>query len=100
MSTNTPKRFEYRVGDEISYAMHSGVMYGEVVRVVTPGENGAVEIEWEDGRLEIKKVRDQALRLLRRRSGVSEVDEQRGPRPSRQRDAEIAEVRRGDLRKR
>ncbi|MBX7219184.1 MAG: hypothetical protein K1Y36_04500 [Blastocatellia bacterium] len=100
MSGNQKRTFEYRIGDEISYAGGSGMMYGEVVRIVTSGEAGAVEIEWEDGRREIKKVRDQAIRLLRRRGGVSEADEQRGPRDKKQHDRDISEAYRSDLRKR
>jgi hypothetical protein len=96
---NDQSRFEYRIGDEISFAMHNGMIYGEVVRIVTPGPDGAVEIAWEDGRREMKKTRDKAIRLLRRRSGVSEFDEQRGPQRKRASDSEISEVRRSDVRR-
>lgn len=98
----TPKddktRFEYRVGDEVSYAGAHGMTYGEIARVVTPGPDGAVEIQWEDGRREVKKTRDKSIRLLRRASGRSEADEQRGEK-RRSFDSEIAEVRKSDIRR-
>jgi hypothetical protein len=75
------------------------MQYGEVIRIVAPGPDGAVEIQWEDGRREIKKTRDRALRLLRRATGLSELDEQRGHR-RHSLDDEIAEVRRSDIRRR
>ncbi|QUV99794.1 hypothetical protein J8C02_10320 [Chloracidobacterium sp. MS 40/45] len=93
------QNFEYRIGDEVSFAAGHGMQYGEVVRIITPGPDGAIEIQWEDGRREVKKTRDRAIRLLRRASGVSEMDEVRGPR-RRRTDDEIAEVRRGDVRRR
>jgi hypothetical protein len=87
----------YGLGDEISYAFGSGMAYGAVVRLLEGGE--AVEIQFEDGRREIKKARDRALRLLRRASGASEQDERHADR-TRGRDREIDEVRRSDIRKR
>ncbi|HNB74347.1 MAG TPA: hypothetical protein PKZ53_16665 [Acidobacteriota bacterium] len=99
MGTDQKKFTEYRVGDEVSFATPNGMLYGEVVRIVTAGENGAVEIEYEDGRRETKRMRDHAMRLLRRRTGVSELEEQRGPR-TRSKDDEIQEVRRSDQRRR
>ncbi len=100
MTANEKRAFEYRVGDEVSFAMHNGMLYGEVVKVVTPGENGAIEIEFEDGRREVKKVKDRGLRLVRRRSGVTEADEQRGPRERRQFDSDIRDTFRSDQKKR
>lgn len=91
--------FEYHIGDEVSFAAGQGMQYGEVIRIITPGPEGAIEIQWEDGRREIKKTRDRAIHLLRRASGVSEMDERRGQR-RRSADDEIAEVRRSDIRRR
>ncbi len=99
MAQDDRNRFEYRIGDEVSFAAGHGMQYGEIVRIVTPGPEGAVEIQWEDGRREIKKTRDRAIRLLRRATGVSELDERRGER-RRSLDNEIAEVRRSDVRRR
>ncbi|MFQ3582941.1 MAG: hypothetical protein SNJ67_12780 [Chloracidobacterium sp.] len=99
MAQDDRNRFEYRVGDEVSFAAGHGMQYGEIARIVTPGPDGAVEIEWEDGRREIKKTRDRAIRLLRRATGASEFDEQRGSR-RRSFDNEISEVRRSDVRRR
>ena len=93
------QNFEYQIGDEVSFAAGHGMQYGEVVRIITPGPDGAIEIQWEDGRREVKKTRDRAIHLVRRASGASEVDERRGPR-RRSTDDEIAEVRRGDIRRR
>ena len=67
------QHIRYGIGDEVSYAFGSGMAYGEVVRVLEGGE--AVEVQFEGGRREIKRARDRALRLLRRVSGVSELDE-------------------------
>lgn len=46
------QNFEYRIGDEVSFAAGHGMQYGEVVRIITPGPDGAIEIQWEDGRRE------------------------------------------------
>lgn len=92
-----PDQIRYGIGDEISYAIGSGMIYGEVTRLLEGGE--AVEIQFEDGRREIKKARDRALRLLRRVSGASELDEKHADR-TRSSDREIDEVRRSDIRKR
>lgn len=94
---NKPKLINYNVGDEISYAFGSGMAYGEVTRLLEGG--AAVEIQFEDGRREIKKSRDGALRLVRRAGGASELEEQRSDR-SGVRDYEIDEVRRSDQKKR
>ena len=97
VASNKSKMTNYGVGDEISYAFGSGICYGEVTRLLEGG--AAIEISFEDGRREIKKSRDGALRLLRRATGASEVEESRSDR-SRVRDFEIDEVRRSDQRKR
>jgi hypothetical protein len=88
---------QYNLGDEISYAFGSGLMYGEVVRILEGG--AAVEVMFEDGRREIKKSRDRALHLVRRATGASELDEKHADR-RRGADAEIDEVRRSDVRRR
>jgi len=94
---NKSKVTDYAVGDEISYAFGSGIAYGEIVRLLEGG--AAIEIMFEDGRREIKKSRDGALRLVRRASGASEVEEVRSDR-SQLRDFEIDEIRRSDQRRR
>jgi hypothetical protein len=96
---NKARVMSFRSGDEISYAAPSGMMYGTVMRVLGSGESAAIEIEWEDGRKEIKPIKDRALALLRRASGVSEVEEKHGNR-QRLSDTEIESVRRSDQRKR
>lgn len=96
---NKARVTNFRVGDEISYAGGSGMMYGEVTRLLGSGESAAIEIEWEDGRKEIKPVKDRALALLRRASGASEVEERHADR-SRLKDFDIESVRRSDQRKR
>lgn len=97
VGSNKTRTTNYGIGDEISYAFGSGIAYGEIVRLLEGG--AAVEIQFEDGRKEIKKSRDGALRLLRRAAGESEVEEQHGDR-NRVRDYEIDEVRRSDQKKR
>lgn len=97
VTSNKPKDINYAVGDEISYAFGSGIAYGEVTRLLEAG--AAVEILFEDGRREMKKSRDGALRLVRRASGASEVEESRSER-SQLRDSEIDEMRRTDQRRR
>jgi adenylosuccinate synthase len=89
----------YRVGDEVSFAMPSGMLYGAVKRVLGEGESSAVEIEFEDGRKEIKKVRDRSLNLLRRASGQSEEEERHEGR-ERLHDPDIERIRRSDQRRR
>ena len=96
---NKGRPLTYRLGDEISYAMPSGVLYGTVTRVIGEGESSAVEIEFEDGRKEIKKVRDRALSLLRRATGKSEEEERHSDR-ERLRDPEIDRLFRSEQRKR
>ena len=96
---NKARVMNFRVGDEISYAAPAGMMYGTVARVLGSGESAAIEIEWEDGRKEIKPVKDRALALLRRASGASEVEERHADR-QRPSDSEIESVRRSDQRKR
>lgn len=97
VASSKSKNTNYGIGDEVSYVFGSGIAYGEVIRLLEGG--AAVEIQFEDGRREIKKSRDGALRLIRRASGASEVEEQRSDR-SRIRDYEIDEVRRRDQRRR
>lgn len=69
MTKGKAKSRDYKVGDEICYALPAGIRYGTVVRVF--GE--VVEIEFEDGHKEMKKMGDGRLRLVRR--AQSERDE-------------------------
>jgi hypothetical protein len=87
---------EYRIGDEVSYATGSGMSYGEIVRLLEGGQ--AIEILLEDGRREIKKSRDGAVRLLRRASGASELQEANRDR-SRGIDTEIRDVMKSDIKR-
>src|SRR5215470_5299646 len=96
---NKPRVTNFRSGDEISYAGGSGMMYGTVTRLLGSGESAAIEIEWEDGRKEIKPVKDRALALLRRASGASEIEEKHADR-RRLSDPDIESVRRSEQRKR
>jgi adenylosuccinate synthase len=96
---NKAHTVNFRPGDEVSFAMPSGVLYGSVTRVLGEGDSGAVEIEFEDGRKEIKKVRDRSLSLLRRASGKSEEEERHQDR-ERLHDLDIERVRRSDQRRR
>jgi hypothetical protein len=96
---NKGRTTSYSPGDEVSYAMPSGMLYGTISRLLGDGESAAVEIEFEDGRKEIKKVRDRALSLLKRASGASEEEERHSDR-DRLRDPDIEHVRRGDQRRR
>jgi hypothetical protein len=75
------------------------MLYGTVTRVLGAGESSAVEIELEDGRREIKKIKDKALSLLKRASGASEVDERLSDR-QRLRDPDVERIRRSDMRRR
>lgn len=97
MSTYKASTPSFSIGDQISYAFGSGMAYGEVVRLLDGGD--AVEVQLEDGRKEIKRSRDRSLRLLRRATGQSEVEESHSDR-SVARDREIDEVRRSDVRRR
>ena len=97
VASKKPRNISYGVGDEISYAFGSGIAYGEVVRLLEGG--AAVEILFEDGRREIKKSRDGALRMIRRASGASELEEKRSDR-ERLHDHDISEVFRSDQKKR
>jgi hypothetical protein len=96
---NKARVTNFRTGDEISYAGGSGMIYGEVTRVIGAGESAAIEIQWEDGRKEIKPVKDRALALLRRASGASEEEERHADR-GRLKDPDIESVRRSEQRKR
>jgi len=95
---NKGHRTDFKKGDEVSYAMPAGVLYGAVTRVLGAGDTAAVEIEFEDGRKEIKKVKDRALSLLRRASGASEEEERHADR-DRLRDFEIQRVFRSEQHK-
>jgi hypothetical protein len=97
VGSNKSRQTNYKVGDEVSYVFGSGIAYGDVVRILEGG--AAVEIQFEDGRREIKKSRDGSLRLLRRASGASEIEEERKDR-NQVRDYEIDAVRRSDQKKR
>ena len=97
VASSKSRNTSYSVGDEVSYAFGSGIAYGEVARLLEGG--AAVEILFEDGRREIKKSRDGALRLVRRATGASELEEKRSDR-DRLRDQEIGEVFRSDQKKR
>ena len=89
----------YQVGDEVAYAQPHGMAYGAVAKVIERGEAGAIEIEFEDGRREIKKTRDRGLSLVRRASGASVADERRGDR-ERPRDLDVERIRRSEQRRR
>ncbi|MEW6730494.1 MAG: hypothetical protein AB1489_04055 [Acidobacteriota bacterium] len=93
-----PAGTDYNVGDEISYATAHGMDYGTIVKVINDPSAPAVEVQFEDGRKEVKKTRDRAMRLLRRATGKSELEEQRGDR-GRLRDYDIEEVRRSEQRR-
>ncbi len=88
MNKTRPRQREFRVGDEICYALASGVRYGTVIRVL----GDAVEVEFEDGQKEMKKVRDGRLRLIRR----AHQEES----PVRQYSEDVREVRRRDIHRR
>jgi len=88
MNKSKFKPREYKVGDEISYALAAGIRYGTIVRVL----GDVVEIEYEDGKKEMKKAADGRLRLLRRRS---EEDARR-----RYYSEDVQEVRRSEIRRR
>ena len=96
---NKGHRTIYKMGDEVSYAMPGGMLYGTITKVLGADDSAAVEVEFEDGRKEIKKVRDRALSLLRRASGLSEEEERHSDR-ERLRDNEIQQVIRSEQRKR
>jgi hypothetical protein len=93
------ERTQYRVGDEIAFAAPAGMIYGTVLRVLGDGDTAAVEIEFEDGRKEVKKAKEQALSLLRRASGASQVEEGKAGR-ERLRDLDVERVRRSEQRRR
>lgn len=95
---NKGHRTDFKVGDEISYAMPAGMLYGAISRVLGAGDTAAVEIEFEDGRKEIKKVKDRALSLLRRASGASEEEERHADRDPL-RDIEIQRIYRSEQHK-
>lgn len=96
---NKGHRTDFKKGDEVSFSMPSGVLYGTITRVLGSDDSAAVEIEYEDGRKEIKKVRDRALSLLRRASGASEEEERHSDR-ERLNDPEIQRLFRSEQRRR
>lgn len=95
---NKGHRTDFKKDDEVSYAMPAGMLYGTITRVLGTGDTAAVEIEFEDGRKEVKKVRDRALNLLRRASGASEEEERHADRDPL-RDLEIQRLIRSEQRK-
>ena len=88
----------FAAGDDIAYAMGKGMRYGSVVRVIGAGEQAAVEIQFEDGGKEIHRIKDRALSLLRRATGLSERDEELADRQKAQ-DFGIKEVMKSDIRR-
>ncbi|MBI3651537.1 MAG: hypothetical protein HY231_11020 [Acidobacteria bacterium] len=96
---NKSKTTKFNVGDEVSYAQPSGMLYGEVIKIVDASESGAIEIHFEDGRKEVKKVKDSALNLLRRASGKSEEEERHSDR-QKLRDLDLEKVIRSEQRRR
>jgi hypothetical protein len=96
---NKPRTIKFNVGDEVSYAQGSGMLYGEITKVIDSGESGAVEIQFENGRKEVKPIKDRALNLLRRATGASE-EEERNKNRSRLRDYDIENVIRSERRRR
>ncbi|MBI4470459.1 MAG: hypothetical protein HY650_14175 [Acidobacteria bacterium] len=83
---NKPNAATFEVGDEVSFAAVQGMRYGAVVRLLPD----AVEILFEDGRKEIHKARDRALRLLKKAQSASS---DRGRPVS----SDIEEVRRAEI---
>ena len=96
VASNKKPTTNYLVGDEISYATGSGMHYGEIARLLEGGQ--AIEILFEDGRREIKKARDGSVRLLRRASGASELEEKNQDR-RRGFDQEIRDVMKSDIKR-
>ena len=96
---NKDRQSTYNVGDEVAYAQPHGMAYGTVSKVVERGDSGAIEIEFEDGRKEIKKTKDRGLSLVRRASGASVSDESRGDR-ERPPDLDVERIRRSEQRRR
>ena len=96
---NKTRSIDFRTGDEVSYAMPSGVLYGTVSRLLGAGDAAAIEIEFEDGRKEIKKVKDRSIALLKRASGKSEEEERHSDR-EQLRDPDIERLFRSEQRRR
>ncbi|HKV41394.1 MAG TPA: hypothetical protein VJX67_19465 [Blastocatellia bacterium] len=92
---NKGGKLQLNPGDQVAYALPAGMHYGTVLRVLGTDESQAVEIEFEDGRKEIKKVRDRSLSLLRRATGASENDEKRSSSP-RLKDWDVERIRRSE----
>jgi hypothetical protein len=84
-----PQQSLYELKDEVSCATPHGMLYGTVIRIVSPGSNGAVEVEYEDGRREIRKVTDRSMKVLKRAN-----------EPQReQRREDVDDVRRSEIRR-
>lgn len=73
------------------YSSAASIRYGTVVRLLGGGDTQMIEIEFEDGRKEMKKSRDRSLRLLKRR--------QQEPDRRVYHDREAEEVRRSETRR-
>jgi hypothetical protein len=96
---NKQHKTDFKVGDEVSCAMPAGMLYGTVTRLLGAGDSAAIEIEFEDGRKEIKKAKDRSIALLRRATGQSEEEERHSDR-GKLRDPDVERVRRSEQRKR
>ena len=92
--TNRPAR-SFGIGDEVSYVFGSGILYGEIVRILEAG--AAVEILLGRSTRD-KKSRDGALHLIRRATGKSELEEQNAER-GKVRDWNVAEIIRSEKRR-
>ena len=88
----------FGVGDEIAYALASGVRYGHVVRVIGAGDQASIDVEFEDGGREVHRVKDRALSLLRRVSGESAMQEEMRDR-KRLHDPDVDAARKSDIRR-
>ena len=93
------RQIAFGVGDEVAYALGRGMRYGTVVRIIGAGDQAPIEIEFEDGGREVHRMRDRALSLLRRATGVSARDEETADR-KKLRDFDVDAVRRSDQRRR
>jgi hypothetical protein len=88
---STRPRISFQVGDEVMYAGAATIRYGAIVRVLGDGESQMIEIQFEDGKKEMKKSRDRSLKLLRRKMA--------GPSRVESHDREAEEVRRSEVRR-
>jgi hypothetical protein len=73
------------------YASATSIRYGTIVRLLGAGDTQMLEIEFEDGRKEMKKPRDRSLRLLKKRRYEPDRVEIH--------DREAEEVRRSEVRR-